>query len=383
MPRLRWPPRLDLLIAAGLIVLSLCEVWLNRLLVPKPAAAVCEVAAAAAVAWRRLMPLTAISVAGVACVAEAAAGVPMRQPAVPLVCAVILTYSLVSYVPLRRALIGTGLLVVWITAQIIAAHQTAGTFQFAALFIGGAWAMGRLVRIRAAQAAAAQHQADRLAAEKDAETRRAAAEERGRIARELHDIVAHSVSVMVVQAGAAEQILPGDQAGAAAAMRAVQQAGREAIAELSRLLGVLRDGGQEVGVAPLPTLAELPALIDQSRGAGLPVDMTVLGEPRPLPAGVELAVYRIIQEALTNTRKHAGAGSAASVELTYDQAAVTAEIRDNGPGHAARHGNGAGTGNGLAGLQARASAYGGSLEAGPAADGGFRVLARIPALEDS
>jgi signal transduction histidine kinase len=378
MRRLRWPPRLDLLIAAGLIVLSLCEVWLNRLLVPKPAATVCELVTAAAVAWRRVMPLTAISVAGVACVAEAAVGVPMQQPAVPLVCAVILTYSLVSYAPLRRALAGTGLLVVWITAQIIAAHQTAGTFQFAALFIGGAWAMGRLVRIRAAQAAAAQHQADRLATEKDAETRRAAAEERSRIARELHDIVAHSVSVMVVQAGAAEQVMPGDQDGAASAMRAVQQAGREAIAELGRLLGVLRDGGEDVGLAPLPTLTELPELIDQSRNAGLPVDMKVRGEPCPLPAGVELAIYRIIQEALTNTRKHAGAGSAASVELTYDHAAVTAEIRDNGSGPGGRHASGAGTGNGLAGLQARAVAYGGSFEAAPTA-GGFRVIARIPA----
>ncbi len=378
MRRLRWPPRLDLLIAAGLIVLSLCEVWLNRLLVPKPAATVCELVTAAAVAWRRVMPLTAISVAGVACVAEAAAGVPMQQPAVPLVCAVILTYSLVSYAPLRRALAGTGLLVVWITAQIIAAHQTAGTFQFAALFIGGAWAMGRLVRIRAAQAAAAQHQADRLTTEKDAETRRAAAEERSRIARELHDIVAHSVSVMVVQAGAAEQVMPGDQDGAASAMRAVQQAGREAIAELGRLLGVLRDGGEDVGLAPLPTLAELPELIDQSRNAGLPVDMKVHGEPCPLPAGVELAIYRIIQEALTNPRKHAGAGSAASVELTYDHAAVTAEIRDNGSGPDGRHASGAGTGNGLAGLQARAVAYGGSFEAAPTA-GGFRVIARIPA----
>lgn len=377
MRRLRWPPRLDLLIAAGLIVLSLGEVWLNRLLVPKPAAAVCELVAAAAVAWRRLMPLTAIGVAGVACVAEAAAGVPMRQPAVPLVCAVILTYSLVSYVPLRRALAGTGLLGIWITAQIIVAHQSAGTFEFAALFLGGAWAMGRLVRIRAAQAAAAQHKADRLAADKDAEARRAAAEERSRIARELHDIIAHSVSVMVVQAGAAEQVLPHDPNGAAAAMRAVQQAGREAIAELGRLLGVLRDGGEEAGLAPLPTLAELPKLIDQSRHAGLPVDMKVHGEPRCLTAGVELAVYRIIQEALTNTRKHAGAGSAASVELTYGQAAVTAEIRDNGPGPSARPGNGAGTGNGLAGLQARAAAYGGSLDAGPA-PGGFRVIARIP-----
>jgi signal transduction histidine kinase len=380
MRHLRWPPRLDLLIAAGLIVLSLCEVWLNQLLVPKPAAAVCELVTAAAVAWRRLMPLTAISVAGAACVAEAASGVPMQQPAVPLVCAVILTYSLVSYASLRRALAGTGLLVIWITAQIIAAHQSAGTFEFAALFIGGAWAMGRLVRIRAAQAAAAQRQADRLAAEKDAETRRAAAEERSRIARELHDIIAHSVSVMVVQAGAAEQVLPGDQDGAAAAMRAVQQAGREAIAELGRLLGVLRDGGEEVGLAPLPTLGELPKLIDQSRDAGVPVEVKVHGEPRPLPAGIELAVYRIIQEALTNTRKHAGAGSAASVALTYDQAAVTAEIRDNGPAPSDRYADGAGTGNGLAGLRARAATCGGSLEAGPTADG-FRVIARIPAQE--
>ena len=181
---------------------------------------------------------------------------------------------------------------------------------------------------------------------------------------------------MVVQAGAAEQVLPSDRDGAATQCARSSRLAGEAIAELGRLLGVLRDGGEEVGLAPLPTLAELPQLIDQSRSAGLPVDVKVDGQFRPLPAGVELAVYRIIQEALTNTRKHAGAGSAASVELTYDQAAVTAEIRDNGPGNLP--GNGAGTGNGLAGLRARASAYGGSFEAGPTADG-FRVTARIPA----
>lgn len=139
---------------------------------------------------------------------------------------------------------------------------------------------------------------------------------------------------------------------------------------------MLHADGEELDLAPLPRLAELPRLMEQSRGTGLPVDFTVHGEPRPLPAGIELAVYRAVQEALTNTRKHAGAGSAASVELSYDEGTVTAEILDNGPGAGTR--SGTGTGNGLAGLRARAAAYGGSFEARPITGGGFLVTARFP-----
>ena len=406
------PPVFDIALSAVLVVIAVSEVWLNSGIPAKPASTVIEVAMAVAVAWRRAAPLGAAAVVAAACVADAAIGVPPDQPMLPTVASVILLYSVVSYCPLRRAVAGTVILLAGVTAQVVVAHQSLANLVWIYTFLGVFWAIGRLVRIRTNQAVAAELKVEHLRDEQEREAVRVAAEERGRIARELHDIIGHSVSVMVVQAGAAQQVLRADADAAERALESIQTAGRQAVGELGRLLDVLRDAGPEVGLAPQPTLAELPNLLAQTESAGLPVALRTQGEPRPLPAGVELAVYRIVQEALTNTRKHAGPGASASVVLTYAPHEIGVEVSDDGPAARARDGmregaardgavrdaavrdgavrDGAvrdaaredtvvaGTGHGLVGMRERVTAYGGRLAAGRAGGSGFTVSARIP-----
>jgi signal transduction histidine kinase len=201
----------------------------------------------------------------------------------------------------------------------------------------------------------------------------AVADERARIARELHDVIAHSVSVMVVQAAAAEAVLARDPREAVEPLRAVQDTGRETLVEMSRLVGLLRDDSEELGLAPQPRLDELETLLAQVRDAGLPVRLEIQGERRPLPLGVELTAYRIVQESLTNVLKHAG-DAHADVVVRYGTDAVELEVRDDGTGSA----NGHQGGHGLAGMRERVSVFGGALDAGPQPSGGFRVLARLP-----
>jgi signal transduction histidine kinase len=304
--------------------------------------------------------------------AEAATGVDMQQPAIPLVTAVIAAYAIIAYAPLRRAIVGTVIVTVGSCAELLIAGQKFGNLGFIFTFVGLAWALGRITRVRTKQAVQAELQVERLRREQEDHARRVAAEERGRIARELHDVIAHSVSVMVVQAGAAQQVMGSAPDAAVRALDSVQETGRQAIGELGRLLGVLRDAG-ELGLAPQPTLAELDQLVADARAAGLPVSLRVTGAKRPLPTGVELAVYRIVQEALTNTRKHAGPASSASVVLAYGPDDIAVEVCDDGRGAA-----GYGTGHGLVGMRERVSTYGGTLATGRAEGGGFSVRARIP-----
>jgi signal transduction histidine kinase len=186
-------------------------------------------------------------------------------------------------------------------------------------------------------------------------------------------VIAHSVSVMVVQAGAAEDVFERDPAAVLEPIRAVQETGRAALVEISRLLGLLRDDGAELGLAPQPRLDDLGELAEQMRTAGLIVALRLEGEPRPLPLGVDLSVYRIAQEALTNTLKHAD-GAAAELVLRYRERDVELEVTDDGAGTE----NGHRGGHGLIGMRERVAVFGGTLEAGRRPEGGFRVLARLP-----
>lgn len=368
------PPLLDVAMSAALVAVSQSEVWLNALIVPKAPSAVFEFTAAAAIAWRRAAPLSAAVVVALAGMAEAATGVPMEQPSIPLVTSIVMMYSIISYVEIRRAVVGTAIIAGGAGAEVLIAGQNISNLGFIFTFTGLAWALGRIVRIRTSQAVEAGQQIARLEHERDEQGRRIATEERERIAREMHDVIAHSVSVMVVQAGAAQQVLRMNASAAEQAMESVQDSGRQAIAELGRLLGVLRDDGVELGLAPQPTLAELPQLVANARTAGLPVALTTRGTPRPLPAGVELAVFRIVQEALTNIRKHAGPHPTAAVVLTFSADDVAVEVSDDGPGATDNYG----TGNGLIGMRERISTFGGTLTAGRGTRGGFSVAVRIP-----
>lgn len=245
-----------------------------------------------------------------------------------------------------------------------------------------AWVLGDSVRTRRAYYAELEERAARLEREREAQSKVAVAAERARIARELHDVVAHNVSVMIVQADGAAYVLDSSPAQAKQALETISTTGRQALAEMRRLLGVLRSSDGEGGeYVPQPGVEQLAELVEQCRGSGLPVNFQVNGAPRPLPKGVELTAYRIVQEALTNTRKHGGPSAHAVVRLTYGDSDLDMLIEDNGRG-AERElyacGGADGLGHGLIGMRERIGMVGGTLDAGPRPGGGFRVSAVLP-----
>lgn len=243
--------------------------------------------------------------------------------------------------------------------------------------VGFAWGVGYAYENHRRRTAELEERAARLEREQATEARAAVAEERARIAREMHDVVAHSLSVMVVQAEAAEAMLEVDPQRAQRPLSAVQDTGREALTDLRRMLGALRatDEGAP-SLAPQPGLAGLDALAEHVRDAGLPVEVRIEGEPRPLPAGIDLSAFRIVQEGLTNVLKHAGPARA-EVLVRYDPDAVNLEVTDDGRGSGGDRENG---GHGLVGMRERVAVYGGELRAGPrpAPERGFALSARLP-----
>jgi signal transduction histidine kinase len=236
---------------------------------------------------------------------------------------------------------------------------------------GVTWAVGRALAERGRRTTTLEEHAGRLEREHEA----AVADERARIARELHDVIAHSVSVMTVQAGAARLLLEEDVARAKESLLAVEGTGRQALGEMRRLLGILRGDEEETRLAPQPGIADIGSLAEHVRAAGLPVDLAVEGEPQTLPPGIDLAAYRVVQEALTNALKHAGAARAA-VAIRYNRTALELSVVNDG--HVARNGR---AGHGLVGMRERVALYGGEFEAGPRRDGGYAVRARLPIEE--
>jgi signal transduction histidine kinase len=239
------------------------------------------------------------------------------------------------------------------------------------------WFIGRAVREREASGDAARERAERLDAEHSYYERAAALGERARLAREIHDVIAHSVSVMVIQAAGARTVMEGEPERATAALSSVEQAGREALAEMRRLLGVLGDGEELRALAPQPSLADLDELMERTRAAGLPASVRIEGEPVVLAPGLSLCAYRVVQEALTNAIKHAGPARA-EVSIRWAPDALELEVADDGRGGV--HAPAEPGGHGLVGMRERAALHGGTVEAGPGPDGGFAVLARIPLI---
>ncbi|MGK5731502.1 sensor histidine kinase [Streptomyces sp. URMC 124] len=247
-----------------------------------------------------------------------------------------------------------------------------------------AWVLGDSMRTRRAYWAQLEERAARLEKDREQQARMAVTAERARIARELHDVVAHNVSVMVVQADGAAYVLDASPEQAKQALETISGTGRQALAEMRRLLGVLRteEGTTEGGdYVPQPDVEQIGDLVEQVRGAGLPVEYEVEGAPRPLPSGVELTAYRIVQEALTNTRKHGGPEAGASVRLTYFDDGLGLLVEDDGRGaqHELYEAGGAdGMGHGLIGMRERVGMVGGTLDAGPRPGGGFRISVLLP-----
>jgi signal transduction histidine kinase len=242
---------------------------------------------------------------------------------------------------------------------------------------GISWAAGYALRERAQKAEAAETRAMRAERERDAAARLAVAEERARIARELHDVVAHAVSVMVLQVGAVRHKLPEAQADDREALRGVERAGRTALTEMRRLLAAMRRDGEDVEFTPQPGLDSLEALVEDVGRAGLPVELHIDGRPVPLPRGVDLSAYRIVQEGLTNALKHARA-SAADVTVRYGLEELEIEVRDDGVGSSTTDG----LGHGLVGVRERVKIYGGEMSAETTTEGGFVLTTRLPLGEE-
>ena len=240
----------------------------------------------------------------------------------------------------------------------------------AALLLVLGWVLGDNLRTRRAYLRELESKAERLEREREQDARQAAADEQARIARELHDVIAHNVSVMVVQAAAAGDVFDAQPEKAREALGSIEHTGREALTELRRLLGAVRT---EDGKVPQPGLGRLPELLNQVRAAGLEVDLTTEGERRQLPIGIDLSAYRIVQEALTNTLKHAGARRA-EVVLRYSDEELAIDVLDDGRGLTTNGDQG----QGLIGMRERVALYDGDLAAGPRAEGGFAVSARFP-----
>ncbi len=237
------------------------------------------------------------------------------------------------------------------------------------------WLLGDVLRTRALAAATREAEAERAIREAEDRLRTAVAEERRAMARELHDVVAHGVSVMLIQSGAARQVVRTSPDRAEEALLTVEATGREAMAELRRLLGVLNEDGEATGLAPQPGVDQLAALVERVRDAGLPAELAIDGSPRQLPAILDVTVYRIVQEALTNALRYARR-AATLVHLSYGSDQLRVEILDDGPATTADTAEG--SGRGLVGMEQRAVLVGGRLEAGPRLGGGYAVRAWLP-----
>jgi signal transduction histidine kinase len=276
--------------------------------------------------------------------------------------------------PDRREAIGgwAALQTVAILSSIVD-RSPAGDYVWTFLTTSIAWIVGFALGSRLRETDTTRRLADQAEAEREEQARLAVAEERARIARELHDVVGHSVSVMTVQASAARRLLRPHQEKEREALLVVEQTGREALAEMRRMVGVLRRPDEAPALAPQPSLEHIEKLVSHTRETGLPVELRIEGTPVPLPPGIDTTAYRIVQEALTNAVKHARAASA-EVVVRYSNGTVELTVSDDGQGG----GDGGGGGHGLVGMRERVSVYGGELEAGPQAGGGFRLRATLP-----
>jgi signal transduction histidine kinase len=374
-PFVRWPRSSDTVLAVVVFVTALfCvegpnDTLVIRSLADVPAGEFFVIAiASGALIWRRRWSLAVLPVTLVATLLAADA---FSYSEVIGLTFLVALYSVGRYVTDDRwCFIGLAAALAGLSVGSLIDESTAndlGSLLFAFLFASVIWFIGRQIRFRGERAA-------QLGREQAAEARRAMTEERARIARELHDVVAHRVSLMTVQAGAARTVAADDPEGALRAMEAVERAGRQVLGELRHLLGVLRPDAEVDEPGPQPGLADLPRLVDQFKETGLDVSLTMDVVQTELPARVDLSAYRIVQEALTNVLKHAGPNTQTDVRLIADNTWITIEVLDNGRGATTLPASG----HGILGMRERALLLGGSLDAGPRPGGGFRVVAHLP-----
>jgi len=376
----RHPWWTDSLLALGLTVIAVGSTVVSRTRYGYDApvlAAIVTLFTTLPLALRRYRPLEVLAITVTAetalLISRPGAGAPFGV--------IVALYTVAAYCERRVSIRAAALTALPITVGVIvhnASHAGIVIPELAVFAI--AWVIGDNLRTRRAYLAELEARAARLEREREEQADRAVADERVRIARELHDVIAHNVSVMVVQAAAGEDVFDEDPGKARESLAAVASTGRAALAELRRLLGVIRveDDRVEPAYTPQPGIEYIDELVRQVRETGLPVGLSVLGEPRPVPEGVGLCAYRIVQEALTNTLKHAHA-STAQVQLRYVSDALELQVLDDGRGASAV--NGTASGQGLIGMRERVALFGGELTAGPRTGPGYEVRARLPLEE--
>jgi signal transduction histidine kinase len=374
----RRPPRVDIAIAAGLLVWALLGATLSSGPGPVAGRIAFAVAVTVPLVFRRQAPGLVVAVICAATLIWVLPAEVAETSTSPFPSFLLAAFSVACYARRRAVAIagGVALLAVMLTALLSRFYQGAslgvGDVAILSVFLGGAWTSGWLVRQRAAQARRALAESGELA-------RSAVSEERVRIARELHDVVAHSVSIIAVQAGAAEELIERDPQRARDHMASVRRTAREAMAEMRRLLDVLRT--DDAAYTPQPGLARLDDLLEEVRGSGVPVELIEEGERPRLAPGLDLVAFRVVQESLTNVRKHAP-GARTKVLMRFEPSAFELDIA-NGPASAATTLNGSGGGgHGLIGMRERVHLFGGSFGAGPSEDGGFLVHAVLPLGEE-
>ncbi len=366
----------DAALASGVAVVFAFEVlaWDSARL---PEALVTSVVAALALAWRRtvVLPSYLIATLGSWGTLRFAEGLDNESLGFLLVFFVSL-YSLGRWTRGPAGWVGVVFVLAYIVVFVVGDANAQGTsvelgdIGFGTLFVGTPWAAGVAIRLR-------RERERTLVVESEA----AIARERARIARELHDVVSHAISVTVLQARGGRAMIGRDEEAVRDALDAIEQTNTAALSDMRRLLAVLRDTDSDAGdgrAAPQPSLANLERLVEQVRRAGLPIVLSITGEPGPVPPGVDLSAYRIVQESLTNVMKHSGEGATATVTIAYSADDLRVTVADDGRGAAAPNGSG----HGLAGIRERVAVVGGTMVAEPAAAGGFEVRARLPfALE--
>ncbi len=372
----RWQRAGDALLAAAMLLGSLIDVFTPRAQSGWGGPHALEVLSAflisAPLLWRRRYPIAVLALVFVGALIDVAAVAPRQPGFEPFVAMVVAYYSLGAHASEHRSTIALVVSLALGAVPSAILHQAPGNVVPVVVWTFAAWIVGRIIRAWRGRAVALEQANRELAESRELQAEVAVAVERGRIARELHDVIAHNVSMIVVQAGAAARVLEGQQPHVRSALEAIETTGRATVDEMRRLLGVLRQSGDGLALAPQPGLDELRHLVANVRAAGLPVELNVEGTPAQLPPGLELTAYRIAQEALTNSLKHAGAARA-ELTVRYQPAAVEIEVRDDGTGSV----NGNGGGHGLVGMRERAALWGGRLEAGRT-EGGWLVRATLP-----
>jgi signal transduction histidine kinase len=361
---------------AVLVVLGQIETWSTSLdLDLRPLAAAVLLAMTLVLAWRRRHPLVVAAVVCGGLVTVSLAWDLMDNFVSPFGALLVAIYSIAAYASFRTAVGVYGLLIAFILSGALFDSRPIGDLLWVASILTGVWAAGRGVHLRQQRVVALADHAVALEHERDAKARAAVAEERVRIARELHDVVAHGISVIVLQARGGRKVLDPREAEAREAFEEIETTAQQALTEMRRLLGMLRRQDEELALGPQPSLANLDSLAASVRDAGLPVDVVVNGRIDRLPPAVDLSAYRLVQEGLTNALKHAGPAHArVFVNCSPDE--VEVEVTDDGLGV---NGNGMSTGgHGLTGMRERVAMLGGRIDVGPQTTGGFALRARLP-----